>query len=154
MTDAFEIRTIAEADHHGWLSLWRRYQVFYKVDLPDATTRVTFARILDPAEPINGALAFADGQAVGLVHYIYHRSTWTVGDYCYLQDLIAAEDLRGRGIGRALVAFVVARATEAGCARVHWLTHETNADARILYEKLADRSGFLQYRIALPDRPR
>ena len=30
--------------------------------------------------------------------------------------------------------------------RVHWLTHETNTDAMQLYYRIADRSGFLQYR--------
>ena len=34
----------------------------------------------------------------------------------------------------------------AGASRVYWLTHETNTDARVLYDRLAERSGFIQYR--------
>ncbi len=80
------------------------------------------------------------------MHWIYHRSCWTVGDYCYLQDLFVAEGLRGEGIGRRLIEHVYAEAGAAGCSRVHWLTHESNSDAMKLYERIADKSGFLQYR--------
>ncbi len=90
--------------------------------------------------------AFEDGRLVGIVHLVFHRSTWTAGPYCYLQDLFTAEEARGRGVGRALIEAVYARAREEGASRVHWLTHETNAEARLLYDRIADRSGFIQYR--------
>ena len=140
------IQPLAAADHAAWLPLWRGYQAFYEVDIPAAVTAVTWARLLDPAEPMAGALAWDGDQAVGLVHHIRHRSTWTVGDYVYLQDLFVAAGGRGRGIGRGLIAHVSALAQANGCSRVHWLTHETNTDAMKLYDKVADRSGFVQYR--------
>ena len=133
-------------DHAAWLPLWRGYQAFYEVDIPADVTTITWARMLDPAEPMAGALAFEGAEAVGLVHTIRHRSTWTVGDYVYLQDLFVAAGGRGRGIGRALIEHVCALAREAGCSRVHWLTHETNTDAMVLYDRVAERSGFVQYR--------
>jgi GNAT superfamily N-acetyltransferase len=86
---------------------------------------------------------------VGLVHYIQHRSCWTVGDYVYLQDLFVDPDLRGTGLGRALIEHVYARAAEAGASRVWWLTHESNAQAMLLYDRIADKSGFVQYRKVL-----
>jgi len=85
------------------------------------------------------------GAAVGVVHWIMHRSCWTVGDYCYLQDLFVAQNIRGGGVGRKLIEAVYAIAQEHGCSRVHWLTQETNAQAMILYDKIAAKSGFLQY---------
>ena len=85
-------------------------------------------------------------QALGLVHSIYHRSTWTTGHYCYLQDLFVADDARGRGIGRALIEHVNADARHRGVSRVHWLTHESNHNAMHLYDRIANRSGFIQYR--------
>ena len=140
------IRPLAAADHSAWLPLWRGYQLFYEVDIPAETSAVTWARLLDPAEPMGGALAWDGAQAVGLVHHIRHRSCWTIGDYVYLQDLFVAEGGRGRGTGRALITHVEAEARAAGCSRVHWLTHETNTDAMKLYDKVAQRSGFVQYR--------
>ncbi len=87
-----------------------------------------------------------DGTILGIVHYLYHRSTWTTGDYCYLQDLFTAEEARGRGVGRALIEAVYERAQADGASRVYWLTHETNSAAQVLYDKVAARSGFIQYR--------
>ncbi|WP_207459157.1 GNAT family N-acetyltransferase [Azospirillum sp. SYSU D00513] len=141
-----QVRALESADRGSWLPLWRGYQAFYKVEIPEQTTEVTWNRLLDPREPVFGALALVDGEPAGMVHWIMHRSCWTTGDYCYLQDLFVAPDRRGAGLGRTLIEHVYAEARAAGCARVYWLTHETNTDAMQLYDRIADRSGFLQYR--------
>ncbi|HSI41737.1 MAG TPA: GNAT family N-acetyltransferase [Xanthobacteraceae bacterium] len=140
------IRSVEPGDFAEWDALWRGYQTFYEVAIAPETTQVTWQRLLDPAEPMWGALAIHEGRAVGLVHMIRHRSTWTVSDYCYLQDLFVDEAVRGRGIARRLIAHVYEAAAGLGCSRVYWLTHETNATARALYDRVADRSGFIQYR--------
>lgn len=141
-----DIRPLTAADHAAWLPLWQGYQRFYQAEIPAETSAVTWQRFLDPAEPMHAALAWQEGVAVGLVHFIYHRSCWTTGDYCYLQDLYVAESTRGAGIGRALIEYVYATARAAGASRVHWLTQETNYTGRQLYDRIADRSGFIQYR--------
>jgi GNAT superfamily N-acetyltransferase len=143
------VRAVASGDHDVWLPLWRGYQEFYQVDIPAETARVTWARLLDPAEPMFAALAIEEGRAVGVVHWLLHRSCWTVGDYCYLQDLYVAGDRRGTGAGRALIEHVYADAAARGCPRVYWLTHESNHTAMQLYDRIAERSGFVQYRKAL-----
>ena len=141
------IRPLEPSDRQAWEPLWKGYQTFYKVDLPAATTEVTFKRLLDPAEPMFCLVATDGTTLLGIVHFIFHRSTWTPEDYCYLQDLFTSEAARGKGVGRALIAGVVARAKEYGTSRVYWLTHETNNQAMILYDQVAQKSGFLQYRI-------
>lgn len=143
---SLEIRPVTPADHAAWLPLWQGYLDFYQTELPAATSALTWLRFLDPAEPMHAALAWQCERAVGLVHWIFHRSCWTVGDYCYLQDLFVAEGMRGGGIGRGLIEAVYTRARAAGASRVHWLTQETNTDAMQLYERIAARSGFVQYR--------
>jgi GNAT superfamily N-acetyltransferase len=141
-----EIRPIRADERAEWESLWQNYQAFYKVVIPDQTTAVTWARLHDPAEAMGVFGAYMNGRLCGIVHYLFHRSCWTVGDYCYLQDLFVAEGARNLGVGRALILAVEDRARAAGASRVYWLTHETNADARVLYDRLAERSGFIQYR--------
>ncbi|MNF39312.1 Acetyltransferase (GNAT) family protein [compost metagenome] len=141
-----EIRPVGAADHAAWLPLWQGYQRFYKTEIAAETSAVTWQRFLDPAEPMHAALAWQDGKALGMVHWIFHRSCWATGDYCYLQDLFVAEGLRGGGIGRQLIEYVYAQARAAGASRVHWLTHETNEAAMRLYDDIADRPGFVQYR--------
>jgi hypothetical protein len=141
-----EIKAIDTNDFGIWLPLWRGYQRFYEVEIPESVTLMTWARLLDPVEPMHAALAMVGEQALGLVHSVYHRSTWATGDDCYLQDLFVANDARGGGIGRALIEHVYADARRRGASRVHWLTHESNHNAMQLYDRIAKRSGFTQYR--------
>lgn len=143
---SIEIRPVSTADHAAWLPLWQGYLDFYQAEIAAEVSAITWQRFLDLAEPMHAALAWQEGRAVGLVHFIYHRSCWTVGDYCYLQDLFVADGLRGDGIGRLLIEHVYAQARAAGASRVHWLTQESNSNARQLYDRIADRSGFIQYR--------
>lgn len=140
------IRPLSPGDHAAWLPLWRGYQYFYNVDIPAEVSDLTWERLNDPAEPMAGALAWSGTTAVGLVHHIRHRSCWTSDDYCYLQDLFVVPECRGTGAGRRLIEYVYAVAREQGLNRVYWLTHETNIEAMRLYDRIADRSGFVQYR--------
>lgn len=149
-----DIRHLAEADRAAWEPLWRGYLEFYKTSVPPATTDLTWSRLLDPAEPMHVLGAFGSGadgaeRLLGIVHYLYHRTTWTPGDNCYLQDLFTVPDARGKGAGRALIEAVYAKAKAAGAARVYWLTQDDNATARALYDKLADHPGFTVYRKAM-----
>ncbi|RDI59795.1 GNAT family N-acetyltransferase [Microvirga subterranea] len=144
--DGIEIRPYTSDDRAAWDPLWQGYLTFYKASLAPEVTETTWRRLLDPAEPMHGLVAVLDGEVVGIVHFLYHRSTWTTGDYCYLQDLFTSEKARNRGVGRALIEAVYERAQAQGASRVYWLTHETNTSAQVLYEKVAARSGFIQYR--------
>ena len=141
-----EIRPVTADDHDAWLPLWQGYQRFYATEIPEATSALAWQRFLATDEPMHAALAWQDGRAVGMVHWIFHRSCWTSGDYCYLQDLFVDEQLRGGGIGRRLIEHVYAQARLAGASRVHWLTHESNSTAMQLYDRIAERPGLVQYR--------
>lgn len=99
---------------------------------------------------MHGAIARDDdGTAVGIVHWLTHPATWTTTDYCYLEDLFVAPDVRGGGVGRALIAHVRAWAEKNGSAKVYWLTAESNSTARALYDRVASRTGMIHYQIAI-----
>jgi GNAT superfamily N-acetyltransferase len=144
------VRSASGKDFDDWLRLWSGYLSFYRAWMPPAVTRLTWTRLLSDEEPMHAALAYINGEAAGLVHWIFHRSTWTEGDYCYLQDLFVGPGRRGAGVGRRLVEHVYDQAASAGASRVHWLTHESNSIAMKLYDEVAERSGFVQYRKLLP----
>jgi GNAT superfamily N-acetyltransferase len=146
MTAQIAIRPLRLDERVAWEPLWKGYLHFYRITAPQETYDATWARLHDPNEPMWLLEGYVDGKLLGIVHYIYHRSCWTIGDYCYLQDLFVAEGARKLGLGRALIEAVYEAARAAGASRVHWLTHETNAVARSLYDTLADRPGFIQYR--------
>jgi GNAT superfamily N-acetyltransferase len=89
--------------------------------------------------------AYVDGRLTGIVQYLFHRSTWAPANYCYLNDLFVTDAARGHGVGRALIEAVYEKAKAAGAERVYWLTHTTNAPARLLYDQVAENRGFIQY---------
>jgi GNAT superfamily N-acetyltransferase len=145
-----EILPLALADRDDWLPLWLGYLEFYEHELTEEQTALTFARLTDPAYPVWGAIARdAGGRAIGFVHWLTHPSTWTDGDYCYLEDLFVSSEARGSGAGRSLIATVTAWARDSGCSQVYWLTAEANATARALYDRVAERTGFIHYAIKL-----
>jgi len=148
---AIRIAPLQPADATDWRRLWTAYQTFYGVTLSEAVFDRTWQRLLDPAHGMYGALARRDGgPPVGLVHWLRQPTCWDVHDSCYLQDLYVDPALRSGGVGGALIAHVVADAAGFGAAQVRWLTHETNAQARSLYDRVATRSGFVDYRIPIP----
>lgn len=144
------IRAVRTADYVQWAQLWAGYNAFYgrsgPTALPADVVETAWQRFLDPAEPMHALAAERDGELVGLAHYLFHRSTIQIPPTCYLQDLYTAEQARGAGIGRKLILAVYELAKAAGSPRVYWQTHETNSTAMQLYDKLAERSGFLVYR--------
>ena len=145
-----QIRPIRQADFAAWKPLWDGYNAFYgragETALPEIVTQTTWQRFFDEAEPVYALVAEREGALLGIVHFLYHRSTTQIGMSCYLQDLFTAQAARGQGVGRALIEAVYRRAQADGLPRVYWQTHETNTTAMRLYDAVADKSGFVVYR--------
>lgn len=150
---SFLIRPLHTGDKEGWRPLWDGYNAFYgrsgPTALPQDITDTTWARFFDEAEPVHALVAVRNGRLMGLVHYLFHRSTTMIAPTCYLQDLFTSAEARGQGIGRALIEAVYEDAATRGASRVYWHTHESNATARRLYDAVADRPGFIMYRKVL-----
>lgn len=144
------LREVELSDFAQWKLLWDGYNAFYgrkdQTALPEEISQRTWSRFFDAYEPVHAVVAEQAGRLIGLVHFIFHRSTITVEPSCYLQDLFTLASARGKGVGRALILEVYRRAQLAGCSRVYWHTHETNATAMKLYDKVAEKSGFVVYR--------
>lgn len=140
------IRGLRPDDRQAWGVLWRGYLAFYETTLDAEIYNTTFARLLGENVPEMGCfIAERDGIPVGLVHYIFHRHCWRVENVCYLQDLFAAPETRGTGVGRALIEAVYAEADRQGCPSVYWMTQDFNATARQLYDRIADKTPFIKY---------
>jgi GNAT superfamily N-acetyltransferase len=145
---AFTIRELLPEDRPGWEHLWGGYLDFYQAPMESVVIEVTWSRLLDPNEPMMGLIAKDAGthELIGLAHCVFHRGTWSIGEFCYLEDLFVVPNARKQGVGRALIETVYARADARKCERVYWLTHETNTAARQLYDQVAENRGFIQYR--------
>ncbi|MDX2484261.1 MAG: GNAT family N-acetyltransferase, partial [Pseudodonghicola sp.] len=133
-------------DRPQWAALWRAYLAYYETTLPDAIYDSTFARLLgEDSQDFSALVAEVDGRLVGLTHYLFHRHGWKIENVCYLQDLYAVPDLRGQGIGRALIEAVYAAADANGTPSVYWLTQDFNATARKLYDRVGVLTPFIKY---------
>ena len=145
-TSTVEVRPLEARDRTQWGVLWAGYLEFYKEDLPQQITDHLWRQLLNPAEQPYAFVAVANGGIVGFVHYHFHLSTWSIAGYCYLEDLFVASSARGKGAGRALIEAVYRAADARGAERVYWQTQNENTQARVLYDKIATLSPFVQYR--------
>ncbi|EMQ4811913.1 GNAT family N-acetyltransferase [Citrobacter freundii] len=144
---AVTIESAEQKDYASWLPLWINYQTFYRTIISDEVTKLTWERFFTPSEPVYCAVAKYDGKIVGLVHYLFHRSTWAESNYCYLEDLFVSEDVRGQHIGKQLIEYVQQQAKKNHASRLYWHTHETNLRGQRLYDWVAKKSGMIEYRM-------
>ncbi len=146
---AITVGRLSPSDRPVWESLFHAYNEFYESRYPPAVYDRAWAEFLAD-EQMHAFGAWLDGELVGIAHFFVHVATTSLLDFCYLEDLFTAPRARGRGVGRALINAVAAWAAERDCGRVYWHTHETNATARRLYDKVASRPGFIVYNLELP----
>ena len=140
------IRPLENRDEVHWRRLWTDYLAFYESRVDEKVYDTTFARLLgDDPQDFNGLIAEVEGRPVGLAHYLFHRHGWKIENVCYLQDLFADPDVRGSGVGRALIEGVYAAADAAGAPSVYWLTQDFNTEARKLYDRVGELSPFIKY---------
>jgi GNAT superfamily N-acetyltransferase len=142
------VRRLESGDRDGWGRLFLAYIDFYRADVPEAVIELTWQRLRPGGEAaFIGLVALDDADAlVGLAHILLHRSTWSPTWYCYLEDLFVDAPHRGKGAGRALIEAVYREADHHGATRTYWVTEERNATARALYDRVAHRAPFVQYR--------
>lgn len=152
MTDdtAIAIAPLAPHDHAEWAVLARAYKAFYNTPTSDTEYDAAWQRLMAPVDTreVHGMAARIDGRVVGIVHYLFHTSTWT-DSVCYLQDLFTDESARGRGVARALIDATAIDTRRRGATRLYWLTHADNAVARRLYDRIAEHRGFIRYDVTL-----
>ncbi|MTD99165.1 GNAT family N-acetyltransferase [Paracoccus sp. YIM 132242] len=141
------VRPLDAGDKDQWQALYDGYHRFYdRPDLPQDFFDGVFDRLMggDPQD-FHALVAEADGRLLGLTHYVFHPHMWFPEGVCYLQDLFASADARGKGVGRALIEGVYAAADAAGGPRVYWLTQEFNYAGRMLYDRVGVRTPFIRY---------
>ncbi|TDD45299.1 GNAT family N-acetyltransferase [Nonomuraea terrae] len=144
-----DIGTLLPSERDAWESLFRAYIHFYQRVEPDEMYERAWLEF-QAGTRLHAFGARLDGRLVGITHFFTHGNTSAPDtDVCYLQDLFTASDVRGKGVGRALIQAVADWARDRGCTRVYWNTHESNSTARLLYDKVAENRGFIRYQIEL-----
>ena len=142
------VRRLEAKDKAAWLPLFKGYIEFYKATVPEDVIEMTWARLLRGCEGVHiGFVAVDDSdKPIGIAHVLFHRSTWSPTWYCYLEDLFVEPTQRAKGAGRALIEAIYQEADARQCTRTYWTTQEFNYRARGLYDQMATKSPFVQYR--------
>ena len=148
MTPMITIDRLGPADREAWESHFRAYIDFYGRSEGQEMYDRAWREFQDDTR-LHALGARLDGRLVGITHFFVHPST-SGPDVCYLQDLFTDPEVRGQGVGRALIDAVAEWATGQGCNRVYWNTQTSNTTARRLYDKVARDTGFMKYQIDLP----
>ena len=145
-TDSGKIRNAAPGDKARWQEMWQGYQDYYEVDL-SKTTQNTWERLMAPPPEGPFCLVYENeaGTLAGFTTYLFHGHTWQPEPRCYLVDLFTSGNVRGKGIGRALIEAVYAKADGNGCSSVYWLTQDFNEAGRRLYDKVGNLTPFIKY---------
>jgi GNAT superfamily N-acetyltransferase len=138
-----EIDRLRQEDRAAWEVLARGYKAFYQDSETDEAYEAAWRRVASGTE-LHAFGARLDGRLVGIAHYFFHPTFWS-GEACYLQDLFVEEAARGRGAARALIERVAQAARERGAIQYYWHTQESNATARLLYDRVARFNGFIRY---------
>jgi GNAT superfamily N-acetyltransferase len=140
------IRQLQREDYDSWMELWRGYLRFYRADISDEVTASTFARMCDGGDEMLGLVASDEhGQLLGLAHLVFHRSTWALSGYCYLEDLFVAQPARGSGVAKQLIGATADAARERGMQRLYWHTQQFNGAARSLYDTVGQLTSMVVY---------
>jgi GNAT superfamily N-acetyltransferase len=131
------VRTATAADVKTVLEFIRLLARYEKLEHQVVTTESMLLEYLFGPRPMaEVVLAEEDGRAVGFALFFSNFSTFLGRPGLYLEDLYVREEMRGRGVGRQLLAYLAALAVERGWGRMEWAVLDWNAPAIGFYEKL------------------
>lgn len=142
---AVVVRDLAVADEQDWRRLYAAYRAFYECGPSDAVLDTVWGWLHDQAHEENGLVAELDGRVVGLAHHRLYSRPSEAETGLFLDDLFTDADVRGQGIGRALIERLAEVARERGAAKVRWITADDNHTAQRLYDAVARRTTWVTY---------
>jgi GNAT superfamily N-acetyltransferase len=94
------------------------------------------AALFGPSPALFGLVATQGGEIVGYALYFLNFSTWEGVHGIYLEDLYVRPDVRGSGLGKAMLITLAGIAVDRGYARVEWWVLDWNAPSIAFYESL------------------
>jgi GNAT superfamily N-acetyltransferase len=148
-----EVRPIHQRDLEDLLPLVAGSQRFYGAAPDVERNRRFFSRFLHPSD--EGLLlgAWVDGGLGGFATLYWFFSSTKAADSVLMNDLFVREDVRGAGIGGALIERALDEARQRGAAHLEWFTAPDNLVAQRLHDSLpgATRSTWYAYEIEAED---
>lgn len=145
MSSAVVVRPIARGDHDAWQRLFHAYRTFYEYDESQDVVDRVWGWIHDDTHETNALVAELDDEIVGFAHHREFARPSSGKRGLYLDDLFTRPDVRGQGVGRALITRLGEMAEERGFDKVRWITAQDNHTAQRLYDDLAEKTTWVTY---------
>ena len=90
----------------------------------------------DPEPKYRCLIAEWDSTPAGFAFFFYNYSTWLGKPGLYLEDLFVLPEMRGKGIGKALLQELAKIAVRENCYGMRWQVLEWNEPALKFYDTL------------------
>jgi GNAT superfamily N-acetyltransferase len=148
------VRPLEARDRSAWQVLYAGYGDFYETPLTDEKADRVWGWLMDPGYEAFGLVAVDENDApVALAHYRQFARLLADGTGIYLDDLFTAPDSRGSGAGSALIGQLEQIARQRGAGIVRWITANDNLVGQKLYDRLATRTQWVTYDLAVQAGP-
>jgi GNAT superfamily N-acetyltransferase len=145
MSNAVVVRPIEPGDHAAWEQLFHAYRTFYEYDEEQDVVDRVWGWINDDTHETNALVALVDDEVVGFAHHREFARPSSGKRGLFLDDLFTRPDVRGKGVGRALISALGEMAQWRGYGKVRWITAADNHTAQRLYDDLAQKTTWVTY---------
>ena len=141
------IRDINKDEFNNWSDLYKSYADFYKVPMDDKILKTLWGWIHDKSHVVKGICYELEGKIVGIAHYRTMPRP-IKGQYIgFLDDLFVEPDFRCQKIAQRMINHLKSLSQANNWSGIRWVTHSSNKKAKILYDKIANNSGFELYEL-------
>ena len=141
------IRKLNKDDFKRWSNLYQEYAIFYNVPMNMGILETLWDWINDENHIVNGICFELNNKILGIAHYRTMPRP-IKGQYIgFLDDLFVDPDFRGQKIAQKLIGHLKSLSKANNWNGIRWITHSSNDNAKKLYDKIANNTGFELYEL-------
>jgi ribosomal protein S18 acetylase RimI-like enzyme len=141
------IRNLNQKDFDMWSNLYKGYADFYKVPMNKEILKNLWTWIHDDIHVVKGICFEIDSRIVGIAHYRTMPRPIKGRYIGFLDDLFIDPDFRGKKIAQKLINHLKSLSKDNNWDGIRWITHSSNENAKKLYNKIANNTGFELYEL-------
>jgi ribosomal protein S18 acetylase RimI-like enzyme len=145
------VRALHHSDYDAWLDVYRFYADHYQFELSDQGVDTTWGWLMDDQQPLNGIVAVAGDNLIGLAHYRAMPSPLRGANLGFLDDLVVRPEERGGDAAKLLLSELKSIGKQQRWVSIRWITKEDNYRARSLYDKFASKTDWAMYEMMMED---
>jgi len=136
----FSIRRAKPGDEEAIYKLLREFAEFeFRLDEYHLTPEIVRRDVFGPNPKLLVALAFRDGEPVGLTNWYWSYSSFAAKRGLFIEDIFVLPKWRKQGLGTQFLAYLAKEAEREGAARMDWMVLDWNEKAMLFYKKLGSR---------------